>query len=376
MFLENTKFLQNLHHNYAKSSRRSIVWWTLYHGDRSLAILLGLPYGISDKHFTVTITQDPAQVGHASKPFAIQLGMLIGRVIDQVQNRNGPKLSEVMDVEDELLSLAATKSPTWWDFAIPLVADIAVMTDLRERLLCQSQYFLTTMYLHLPYLLKSTSSHLYQGSKETAMDAARQLTLRYRALRSSVAGNPIFDCQSLDFIGFMGAVVLLVGTFHGSGTIPLEDSELIDKTVHVLKQMAATNGNQVASQCGKTLEALLDLCTGGKTRDSPRPKSIRIPYFGVLHVSYTTEFEEGRVPTEKKNQPSPALVYSQLEAGDQQNAHSEPTETPPTIGYEGPYNFDMDIDWTQRDLNDMADDLNFLPNLDLDWEAFMTSDLQ
>ncbi|OAP57141.1 hypothetical protein AYL99_07878 [Fonsecaea erecta] len=181
----------NLHRNYSDSLRRSAAWWTLYLGDRFLSILLGLPYAISDDSFLVTYANEASQAGHATLPFAIRLGMLTGRVIDQVQSRQGPKFSEILDIDDELISLASTQTRYWWDHKVPAVSRSTDLDEFRERLISQTQYFLTRIYLHLPYLLKSPTSHLYASSRLMAIESAKELLRRYLALRSHVDGSPI-----------------------------------------------------------------------------------------------------------------------------------------------------------------------------------------
>ncbi|KAJ9614990.1 hypothetical protein H2200_001064, partial [Cladophialophora chaetospira] len=357
----------NLHRNYARSKKRSVVWWTLYLGDRFLSVLLGLPYAISDNHFTVTLTQDPNQVGHASRSFAIQLAVLMGRVIDQVHSRNGSKLSEVMDIEDELETLAGTNSKAWWDFSIPSVAGTAVKNDLRERLMCQMQFYLTKVFLHLPYLLKSASSQLYNGSRLIAIDSARGLILRYQALRSSIDSEPLFDCQSLDFVGFMGAVVLLLGTYR-SNTLP-EDVKLMQKTMKVLQQLAPSQENHLAHQCESTLRALLAICLPDQRHGSSIPSEIHIPYFGVLQVSRPAE-----VQTSGLAGPSPEPTAPE---GPDNEAHSAesaievnkyPTGGLPSIEYQGLYNFDY-MDWMQGEM--VPESADSMPDLGQDWESFL-----
>ncbi|KIW64851.1 hypothetical protein PV04_07157 [Phialophora macrospora] len=370
----------NLHRNYAKSTKRSIVWWTLYLGDRFLSLLLGLPYTISDNHFTITLTHDPTQVGHASRAFVIHLAVAMGRVIDQVQRHDGPKLSEVLDIEDQLESLATSKPRSWWSHSIPSVADSSVLNDLRERLICHTQYFLTKVYLHLPYLLKTAASHLYKSSNAIALDSARELVSRYHALRSDIHGTPVFDCQTVDFIGFMGAVVMLVGTRRGPGLPSPRDVDLVDKTIRILLQLGAIRTNHLALQCGSTLGTLLALCLPSRRQESPIPPEIRIPYFGVLRVCSQRESESSNFAAAEQQLPSPN-VLSRAEDATIGASHDEDLRDcqeggMPTIAYQGLYSSDYAMDWTQDELYAMPDSLDFMANLDEDWESFLNSGLQ
>jgi hypothetical protein len=254
------------------------------------------------------------------------------------------------------------------------------MNDLRERLICQTQYFLTKVYLHLPYLLKGTSSHFYKNSNAIALDSARELLSRYHALRSYVHGTPVFDCQTVDFIGFMAAVVLLVGTRRGPGLPSHGDVDLIDKTIQLLLQFGAVRTNQLALQCGSTLRTLLALCLPNRRQESPIPPEIRIPYFGVLRVSSRRELDSPNFAATERQLTSP----DGLDMGDDTTIGASQGEDfcglqeggIPTIAYQGLYSSDYAMDWTQDELFAMPDSLDFMTALDGDWESFLNSGLQ
>lgn len=49
--------LMGLHRKRTTSAAHESIWWALYHGDRFLSLLLGLPYGISDSHCDLTMPE-------------------------------------------------------------------------------------------------------------------------------------------------------------------------------------------------------------------------------------------------------------------------------------------------------------------------------
>ncbi|OQV02328.1 Fungal Zn2-Cys6 binuclear cluster domain-containing protein [Cladophialophora immunda] len=370
-----TDLSQNLHRNYSSSPRRSAAWWTLYLGDRFLSVLLGLPYAISDDSFIITYADKTSEVGHATLPFAIRLGMLTGRVIDQVQSRKGPKFSEILDIDDELTSLASTKPIHWWDHQIPANSQSDDMNELRERLICQTQYFLTRIYLHLPYLLKSPTSHLYVNSRLTAVESARDLLRRYLSLRSQFNSQPIFDCQSVDFVGFMGAVILVIGSFCDSGAPPRTvDVELANETMGVLQRVAANKINHLSRECHKTLATLLSLVHVDDSLRSTVPSKISIPYFGTLYVASERHLKSSSLQTSSQQSTLPdypaSLSNSFINVPDAVlNCQSS------TIAYEGMYSFDSDLFQTQDEFPQVSCSLDIMPDLDQDWESFFNSDI-
>ncbi|OAL18068.1 hypothetical protein AYO22_10990 [Fonsecaea multimorphosa] len=369
-------YLENLHRNYSSSPRRTAAWWTLYLGDRFLSILLGLPYAISDDSFTVTYANETKQAGHATLPFAIRLGALTGRVIDQVQSRTGPKFSEILDIDDELTSLASTRTRYWWDHKIPIVCHSSELDEFRERLISQTQYFLTRIYLHLPYLLKSPTSHLYANSRLMAIESSKELLGRYLALRSHVNGSPIFDCQSVDFVGFMASVILVIGAFCDS-RIPLVpgDIQLVNETVRVLQRVAENRVNRVARQCHKTLSTLLALAHVGGPPSSAVPSKITIPYFGTLYVASNWHLKSGSLRTLGEHGTPSESPGCLADPSTSNGPDGDLSRLSPTLVYEGMYNFDADLPWAQDESHAVSCVHDFMTDLDQDWESFFNSDI-
>ncbi|OAG40011.1 hypothetical protein AYO21_05692 [Fonsecaea monophora] len=367
-------YLDNLHRNYSSSHRRSAAWWTLYLGDRFLSILLGLPYSISDNSFIVTYASETSQLGYATLPFAIRLGMITGRVIDQVQSRKGPKFSEIVDIDDELTTLASTKPRHWWDHKITADACSTDLNESRERLICQTQYFLTRIYLHLPYLLKSPTSHLYVSSRLTAIESARELLKRYQVLRSYVDGSPIFDCQSLDFVGFMAAVILVVAAFCGSGDHLLpDDMELSNETLKTLQRVAENRVNGLARQCQKTLATLLVLAQEEDSLNCAVPPRIKIPYFGTLYVALERHLKSSSLKTSRDHGSSPAYPGCLVNSSSSGMPSADLNPQSPKITYEGMYSFDSDLPWAQDEFQAVSGSLDFMTDLDQGWESFFNS---
>jgi hypothetical protein len=303
------------------------------------------------------------------------MGPLMGRVIDLTQNRDGPKFSEVLDIEDAFQSLGNTRPSEWWSFSVPKAAVKEVVQHLRDRLVCHAQYFLGRVYLHLPYLLKSSSAHLYQTSKATAVHCARELVLRYHSLKSYVNGAMIFDCQSIDFIGFLGAVVLLLGIFNDQKQALTGDVEIIRKTARVLQSLASTS-NPLASQCHSTLHTLCSLCLPGDGHQVTIPSTIRIPYFGTLHVKRPQNNADAisSPPQSAVLQPGMDTANDQAIKAVTSGDFEQPIDgTLPAIAYKGPYSFECGLDWAQSERQDINDDSDLIPTLDDGWESFLHS---
>jgi len=342
-----------------------------------LSILLGLPYGIRDDQFPARLTSKSDQAGTVAQLFAIRLGMITGRVIDQTQAQTPQPFSRIVDIDDELEALAASQAPRWWDCSIPAETDSTAVVEFRERLLNHSLYFLVRIYLHLPYLLKPRHSHLYRHSRLTGVDSARELVRRYQVLRSQINGDPIFDCKTVDFIGFMASVVLLVGTFCSPDVLASsEDRTLLKTTLSILQTLATENHCNVASQCHKTLTVLLALYDRDGNTQPPVSSQIFIPYFGILHVSFEERSDVSALPPLSPSRPTAHMASgSGLLANSENGARIDNSTGAeiPTITYDGLYGLESDMDWTNDEFGIYSDPLGSMIDLDQDWELFLNS---
>lgn len=324
-----------------------------------------------NNQFTVNLD---ATGGIVTQPFVIRMGLMTGEVIDHMQTYPSPPFSRVIDLDDGLESLAAIKGQRWWDCSRP--ADPREMTEFRARIVEHCVFFLNRMYLHLPCILKPQSSHLYSGSRKTGLESARQLIRRYHALRTPI-GAPIFDCKTLDFIGFMASVILVLGTYQGSTTrtsLTSSDEELVNVTVSLLDKLDGEQNCSIAGQCHRCLTGLIALCSGDNFETNP--SRIAIPYFGILHVTAnagtakeTPHLHAATAPSENMESYPAASIPGSLEPT------TDTVETHlPTIDYQGLYSMDASMNWMMDANGPYAGSFGSMLDLDQDWEMFFYPD--
>jgi hypothetical protein len=58
---------------------------TLYHSDRLLSLMLGLPYVISDAHCTLTFDRHNLLAARDARSHSFRLAHIAGKIIDQAQ---------------------------------------------------------------------------------------------------------------------------------------------------------------------------------------------------------------------------------------------------------------------------------------------------
>lgn len=210
----------------------------------------------------------------------------MGKVIDHKQSQTPQGFSNIIDIEDELEHLACTQPRQWWSYSIPGHADTTALNDFRERLLQHSLFFLVRMYVHMPYMVKQTSSHMYESSRQSGFDASREFLRRYHVLSSRLDGVPLFECKTHDFLGFMSALLLLVGNHNLSWKgAASQDMTLIDTTIEILERLATIKACKISMQAHRALVDVLAVCTGKEETRHTIPSKICIPYFGTLRVA-------------------------------------------------------------------------------------------
>ena len=71
--------MQGYHPDKDGQNSDNLIWWSIYNGDRSLSLLLGLPYGFNDAHYGCTIRTDFAD----GDLLTANLAVMTGRIIDR-----------------------------------------------------------------------------------------------------------------------------------------------------------------------------------------------------------------------------------------------------------------------------------------------------
>ncbi|PTB64990.1 hypothetical protein BBK36DRAFT_1169775 [Trichoderma citrinoviride] len=258
------------------------LWCAIYHGDRFCSMLLGLPYVLNDNHYQ-SIIQAPGMA--PGFYFVLRCAILCGKIIDRNMTVSKPSFARAMELDEEMESIASSQPQDWW--AIPTTLDQPLepleLNELREQLLQQFYFYWVKLFLHLPFLVETTTSSPHYFSRMACIEAAKQILERYRLLRYKMkSGHCLFECKTTDFACFTAAVVLLIGTFHSSAPYRSsnaveEDLELVADTDRLLMAEEVENDCRVAAQCRKVLQML-----SVKEPDaSDEDREVVIPYFGA-----------------------------------------------------------------------------------------------
>ncbi|KAL1595794.1 hypothetical protein SLS60_009483 [Paraconiothyrium brasiliense] len=293
--------LMGLHRKRTSSVAHESIWWALYHGDRFLSLLLGLPYGITDSHCDLTLHDIPDGPYMAPLTFMNELSILSGKVIDRNQGIAEQSFAWALQLDQELEDLYKKLDPEWLEYS-ELMADIeSNAAELRERIMAQMVYHQIRVYLHLPFMLKSAVNSRFTYSRTACVNGSREVLKLYQALRTGEV-QPLYECKAVDFIGFTSAVLIVLGLFnYGATNTPISptareaDIRLIEMSIDIFRRASSEKGGKVALQSAQVLEKMLNKLKYviGQPGSNTHPNELDdcsamtefvIPYFGTLHI--------------------------------------------------------------------------------------------
>lgn len=260
--------LMGLHRKRTSSAAHESIWWALYHGDRFLSLLLGLPYAISDAHCDLTMP-DLGEARYLHPMNAItKLSQLAGRVIDRNQGIAEQSFAWALQLDQELEDLWKKLDPAWLDYSDLLSDPEKNAAELRERLMGQMMFHQIRVYLHLPFMLKSASNPRFTYSRTACLNGSRDVLRLYQALRTGGV-QPLYECKAIDFIGFTAAVLVQIGLLNfavqdsgigGASMSPKdieEDVRLIEISIDIFRRASSEKGGKVAMQSAEVLHKMM-----------------------------------------------------------------------------------------------------------------------
>ena len=269
------------------------MWHHIVHGDRYLALLLGLPCGSVDDVFGPEDTFDnPA----ADKDilFPRILSQISGTIIQRNLANNIQTFTATQEICEKLEQLAKDLPASWWNVPSYSLADRSRQTaEAFERLMMQIWYFQLEALLHLPFMLRPAAERRYEYSKYRCLKASREILCRYLALRHAEV-EP-FCCKIIDFGALIATVTLLLGLLElpqaseSRGVIEQKerDRTLIRSVMTSMEKIEAVSsvmgGDIVAKQSVDVIKTLLS----AESPAGPNGGNLRltIPYFGTISIA-------------------------------------------------------------------------------------------
>ncbi|KAE8373415.1 hypothetical protein BDV26DRAFT_272156 [Aspergillus bertholletiae] len=275
-------------------SRARHIWNHIIYADRYLSLMLGMYHGIPD------VALDLKKSGNETPNLSSMdlLCRIAGSIIER--NQRFSKITPSMvrttqTIDAELMSMDTLSA----------VEDLTILSPGKSieraraytRLMTQLWHYQLIAWLHLPLLLESGTERRYDYSRQSCLEASRNMITCYTSIRRLTANS--FCCKSLDFQAFTAAVTLLINTFGPTGQSHLNSNDwpAIETVMTSLETLAEGQPpDKVATRGLSVMRALKRVATRGNTTQSDIPDGlppmdgqpgrvkIDIPYFGTISL--------------------------------------------------------------------------------------------
>ncbi|KAH8687320.1 hypothetical protein BGZ60DRAFT_5859 [Tricladium varicosporioides] len=367
----------NLHHEK--------LWWSVYHGDRFVSLLLGFPYGVNDAHYGPIMSLSEDHPGFLLQQFTLECARMAAKVIDRNLLPNKPSFASTVELDEQLEVMGQPMGQKWWEVpsTVPLLEEL---DSVRDRLLQQLYFFQIRLYLHLPFLVSISATSLHNYSRVACLESSRQILHRFHFLQSEERRECLFACKTVEFMGFMAAVVLLIGLTASNQTsespTAAEDLILIKGAERILASESA-RGNKVSTQCHDALVQLSNpqiACTA-HTNAAKIRKKILIPYFGIVIRSDNQVLApQNSIANEQNSSKGPMAPTYLSTSSSMVRTDGESMPINPSLEDGGQLNGYSELDGVQLELdyfgNIREEDLSAWLNtsmidIDEDWNMFL-----
>ncbi|KAK9852029.1 hypothetical protein MYU51_009013 [Penicillium brevicompactum] len=281
--------LQGIHRAHRESEKLDGIFWQLFHADRWLSLMIGLPYSVPNGLCDLYIP--PAGSGSFTTFHHRHLAILTSQVIDCIQATSAPSLSTISAIDEKIDALATHLPLHYLD-----ITYISNLQDKREkyaRIYRLTQVHQLKSYLHLPLFLQRFNLPKRRYGREICANNSRLFLEAFFLLCGDDPQRASTDnsIKLTGFSAFTAAVTLFLtildntrGTTKDSVT-PSEnnkyDETLIKKAMETLQICSAGN---VDSLCGRCLEALNGLVSVCQETGYDTVHKVDLPYFGILSI--------------------------------------------------------------------------------------------
>lgn len=291
----------------SKYGRQVMCWSHVIFGDRFLALILGLPYSVSEVFCAPYIPTPsnpmmPVLKNNGANLYVPRMLPIITKILNRNQSVGQEGYSTTLQIDQELEELHNSMDPAWWSVENSTSSSTE---DYFDRLSAQFFHHYTRICLHMAFMLRSSSDKRYQYSHGAALDGARELIYCYRALRTNNSTGP-YICKLFDFHAFTAAMLLLLNICGYSarqpGSLPespafeqdQNDLSLIHEIISMLYDASDEPGGAVSAQCAQTLEMLAQVKKGISNQELDKSTDgsvqVSIPYFGTMTIRLGKQF--------------------------------------------------------------------------------------
>jgi hypothetical protein len=265
-------------------SSAKMIWRSFVDIDRYLGLHLRLPFAADDYPLA-----DDADwhLTHRSK-----INALSRQVADLDREVSSQGYASALALDEQLESIMREGPKEFWEVPnIPSTARSPESFAALERLMVQMWHFEMKIFVHLPYLIRAPQDGRYEYSKVTALQASRNILMRWFALRNASITQAC--CRAAEIGVFIAAVTLVLDIIVELATKEKSevqktkgtDFAMICRLIGEMEKLAkASSREKIAARSAKVLKKMLS------SLDPSRPAAgkarMTIPFFGTIQLDY------------------------------------------------------------------------------------------
>ncbi|KAJ5578160.1 uncharacterized protein N7459_007124 [Penicillium hispanicum] len=265
--------------------RRLKIWCSLCTSDRSISLILGIPYGVVDNYYLPQVERRLNQTQSAAEQYMLRMSVITGHMIDRNQNPTDMCLETTLRLDQEL-------EDAWKALPNSFLGLELGPGEKREQFyeripLHFMPKFLRTL-LHMPLMLKYPRDPRFSFCHQTAVQSAREGLALYKVLREI---THTYLCKMIDFLSFTMGMLLILHLNGYSEESPghsqeqdEQDWRLVGEVVKILRKASSESGGSVAAESSKILGAIFDSRADKKRWSMTNSCQISVPYFGTITV--------------------------------------------------------------------------------------------
>lgn len=263
--------------------RKQSLWLQIWQMDKNISLLLGLPYILSALPFKVESNVDSPSVLPPKAVFIFKLGEISARIIDRnSQSQIDTSYSVTLEIDRDFQRCKTVMPSSWWDklpgpdMSLDAIYEMCILKFMSHNL---------RNYIHLPFVLKTSTDPKHQFSIFTALESSRAMIRIYEMLRD--LNRPIIKvCNMLDFQVLTAALTIILQLLGNPLSYAFQqqeqDWEIIYGLIHVMKHATRDMPDTLAAQAPQLLEDLSKL----RYDFSGSHQSFHavVPYFGEIRI--------------------------------------------------------------------------------------------
>ncbi|KAJ5161481.1 hypothetical protein N7492_006873 [Penicillium capsulatum] len=324
--------------------RRLRTWCWLAALDRTLSLVLGLPYGVADAFFLPQV-ENRLKSSKGAEQFMLRIGVINGRMIDHNQNPAEMCLESTVRLDQELMDLWKTLPSS------PLGLERGPEERVEHYYGRVAPRFMPQVFrciIHMPVMLKYLADPRFSYCHRMAIQSAREGLAMYKVLRPL---TPFYRCKVIDFLSFTMGMLLIVHLIghskESSGHSKAQDQsdwQLVGEVAEILRQ-ASDSSSSVASEAAHIIGEIFNSRDKGQTWSATTTCKVTVPYFGTITVGGGSKCSRPESRDQDADRPDsfmptssteqiPTLIYtpSTLDSGAASDPHADHLDHPPLSG--------------------------------------------